>query len=424
VRILLSAAEASSDTHGAKLLEALKAESPGLEAFGIGGPRLREAGLETVVDARDLLSMGLTEIMGRLPRILAALDRVAAEAQARKPDLAIVMDYPEFHMKLAARLRKLGIPVVYYIPPKLWVWREGRLKRLRALCEKLLCILPFEEKFYASRGAPASYVGNPLVDELPLTMTREQAREALSVGNSDLVLALLPGSRPAELKRHIDVMLDGATRAAARLRVGGKLRARDPLRVLIPIPETSNVPRIRAQIESWVTQASGGEPGFILDVRVFEGNAAACLAAADAALVKSGTATLEAGLMLCPHAVVYKPSALTGWAFRNVVRYKGPVGLVNLVAGGGPEARPPYLVNEIVMNSVTARNLENELVSLFGDEARRRRIVEGLGAMKARVLEGAAKQSPSLRAAKEALSALESYRARSGGATPAPGPLA
>jgi lipid-A-disaccharide synthase len=414
VKILLSAAEASSDVHGAKLLESLRAEAPGLEAFGIGGTKLREAGLDTVVDAKELLSMGLTEIMGRLPRILAALDAITAAAESRKPDLAIVLDYPEFHMKLAARLRKLGVPVVYYIPPKLWVWREGRLKRLRALCEKLLCILPFEEKFYANRGAAASYVGNPLVDELPLALTKDQARQALSVGNSDLVLALLPGSRPAELKRHIDVMLDGSTRAAARLRANGKLRARDPLRVLIPIPETSNVPRIRDQITSWISQASGGQPGFILDVRVFEGMAAECLAAADAALVKSGTATLEAGLMLCPHAVVYKPSAITGWAFRNVVRYKGPVGLVNLVAGEGPEARPPYLVNEIVMQAVTARNLEAELISLFEDEDRRKKMVEGLGAMKARVLAGAAKESPSLRAAKEALGALASYKARAG----------
>jgi len=418
LRILLSAAEASSDAHGAKLLEALKAESPGLQAFGIGGPKLREAGLETIVDARELLSMGLTEVVGRLPRILAALDAVSAEAKARKPDLAIVLDYPEFHMKLASRLRRLGIPVVYYIPPKLWVWRAGRLKRLNALFEKLLCILPFEEGFYAARGAQASYVGNPLLDELPLGLSRAQAREGLSLGGSDLVLALLPGSRPAELKRHIDVMLDGATRAAARLRSEGKLRARDPLRVLIPIPETSNVPRIRAQIESWVLQASGGEPGFILDVRVFEGNAALCLAAADAALVKSGTATLEAGLMLCPHAVVYKPSAITGWAFRNVVRYKGPVGLVNLVAGGGPGTRPPYLVNEIVMKSVTARNLEEELVSLLGDESRRRRIVEGLGALRERVLSGASGESPSTRAAREALAALRRYRGRAAAPPP------
>jgi lipid-A-disaccharide synthase len=253
-------------------------------------------------------------------------------------------------------------------------------------------------------------VGNPLVDELPLGTSRGEARDQLSIGNSDLVLALLPGSRPAELKRHIDVMLDGATRAAARLRADGKLRARDPLRVLIPIPETSNVPRIRGQIDSWVKQASGGEPGFILDVRVFEGNAALCLVAADAALVKSGTATLEAGLMLCPHAVVYKPSAITGWAFRNVVRYRGPVGLVNLVAGGGPETKPPYLVNEIVMNDVTARNLEEELVSLFGDETRRRKMVDGLGALRARVLDSS--KNPSLTAAREALGALASYRSK------------
>jgi lipid-A-disaccharide synthase len=410
MRILLSAAETSSDIHGAKLLEALKKEVPGLESFGVGGPKLREAGLDAVVDARELLSMGLTEVIGRLPRILGALRAVTDEARTQKPDLAIVLDYPEFHMRLASRLKKLGIPVVYYIPPKIWVWRESRLKRLDALFDKLLCILPFEESYYASRGARAAYVGNPLVDELPLGLTREQAREALSVGNSDLVLALLPGSRPAELKRHIDVMLDGATRAAAKLRASGKLRARDPLRVLVPIPETANVPRIRAQIESWVLQASGGEPGFILDVRIFEGNAAPCLAAADAALVKSGTATLEAGLMLCPHAVVYKPSALTGWAFRNVVRYRGPVGLVNLVSGDGPATPRPYVVREIVMLEVTARNLEEEIVSLLSDEDRRRKMVEAFRALREKVIGGAQGSSPSVRAAKQVLEVLKQGR--------------
>ncbi|HUP56369.1 MAG TPA: hypothetical protein VM598_02880, partial [Bdellovibrionota bacterium] len=305
------------------------------------------------------------------------------------------------------KLGKLGIPVVYYIPPKVWAWRQGRVERLRADFAKLLCILPFEEEFYRAHGATAAYVGNPLVDELPLDLTRESAREALSVGNSDTVLTIMPGSRPHELKRHIDVMLDGATRAAARLRSSGRLRARDPLRVLIPIPETANVPRIRRQIESWIKQASGGEPDFILDVRVFEGNAATCLAAADVGLIKSGTATLEAGLMLCPHAVIFKPGILTEWIFKAFIRYAGPVGLVNLVAGSGPDARPPYLINEILMNEVTARNLERELVSLFEDEERRGRMLQGLRELRARVIGDAKAGSPSARAAREALGALK-----------------
>jgi lipid-A-disaccharide synthase len=186
VKILISAAETSSDIHGAELLRALQGQfAPGqIEAWGIGGPRLQAQGLRSLVDARSLLSMGFFELFGRLPKILGALGTIADAAARDRPDLAVVMDYPDFHFRLAKRLKKLGIPVVYYIPPKVWAWRQGRVKVLRERFVEVLSILPFEEDFFREHKVVAKYVGNPLVDELPLELSRAEARAKLGIGES------------------------------------------------------------------------------------------------------------------------------------------------------------------------------------------------------------------------------------------------
>jgi lipid-A-disaccharide synthase len=404
VKILISAGEASSDAHGAQLLRALRESAPAGEpiaAFGVGGPKLQAEGLEAIVDSRELLAMGSSEVLGRLPRILKALDELSESARAQRPDVAVFLDYPDFHFRLAARLREQKIPLIYYIPPKVWVWRKGRLRTLRESFARVLCIFPFEEKIYQDAQVPVSYVGNPLLDELPLGMTREEARAKLGIAPERRALVLMPGSRPSELKRHLSPMLEATVRAAARLRRSGWLDPTVPLRVQMPLPELSDFERIRAQIEAWLGR--GGFP--ILDVQVTRGGSAEALIAADLGLIKSGTSTLEAALLGCPHAVVYRPSWLTGRIFKHPVRYRKPVGLVNIVAGR--ERPSEYVAREILMEKVTARNLEEELVSLATDEPRRSRMRADFERIR-KVL--GQSESPSRKAAGEILRVLEEAR--------------
>ncbi|MCM2277837.1 MAG: lipid-A-disaccharide synthase [Oligoflexia bacterium] len=393
MKVLISAAEASSDMHGAELLKALRtlARERGIgtvDAFGVGGPCLQREGLRTIVDARELLSMGFTEILGRLPRILRALARIAGEATRERPEVAIVIDYPDFHFRLARRLRSIGVPMIYYIPPKVWVWRKKRVTVLRELFTRVLCILPFEEEFHRRAGLPVRYVGNPLLDELPLSLTREAARMALGIDSRRRVLVAMPGSRPSELRNHVELFLEAAERVALGLRERGMLEKTERLLVLVPLPLTA--------------QALGITGRESLEIKVSRGDAHECLIAADAGLVKSGTSTLEAGILGCPHAVVYRTNFLTSFIFRRLIRYRGPVGLVNLVACG-TEPRDEYLMREIVLEAATPEALSEEVLSLFLDEAKRERLAGGMARLRESLLGGTRGMSPSRRAAEEVL---------------------
>lgn len=398
MKVLISAAEASSDTHGAELLKALRSQLPegqALRAYGIGGPKLREQGLESLFDARDLLSMGFFEIVGRLPKILKALRTVSEAAERDRPDLAVVIDYPDFHFRLARKLKALGVPVLYYIPPKVWAWRKGRIKTLRELFARILCILPFEREFFADNGLPVRYVGNPLLDELPLELDRQAARQKLGLGSEERVLVLMAGSRPSELKRHLELMLEASVRTAAKLRVKGTLGQRERLRVLVPFPATADFTRQKDRIDAWMRSRRHD----IVDVRPSQGDSALSLLAADVGLIKSGTSTLEAAVLGCPHAVVYKTARVTCWIYKYLIRYKGPIGLVNLVAGWKPGK--PYLAREMICCEVTPENLADEAISLWTDPSRRRAFEEARSRVQ-RDLSGT-EGGPSAAAAREVL---------------------
>lgn len=421
MKILFSAAETSSDAHAAQLLRAMRklAAEKGvgeIDAFGVGGPALMAEGLRVIVDARELLAMGFVEILGSLPRILKALRTIGDAAEREKPALSILVDYPDFHFRLGRRLRRLGLPAAYYIPPKVWAWRKGRLRFLRENFAAILSILPFEVPFYREAGVAVNYVGNPLLDELPLGLSREEARARLGLGADHKIIVAMPGSRRAEIAIHTPLMLDGLTRAAAELRRKGALAAGERLVVLMPVPATADFDAFSLRVESWLRGMGGllhGGKGFILDVRPSRGNSHECLVAADAGLVKSGTSTLEAGLLGCPHAVVYRPNPISILLYRLFVRYRGPVGLVNLVSGGlGEDA--PRLMREILLGEVTPRNLAAEAVSLMTDSARLGRLREGMSELREIMARGLEGRSPSESAAAEILKlALEG---KSGGA--------
>jgi lipid-A-disaccharide synthase len=408
VKILISAAETSSDAHGAALLEALRrlarAEGVEVDAFGIGGPKLEAQGLRSLVDARGLLSMGFLEIVGRLPRILGALRTVARAAERERPAAAVVIDYPDFHFRLAKKLKAAGIPVVYYIPPKVWVWRKSRVKVLRERFARLLCIFPFEEEFYRREGVPVKYVGNPLLDQLPLALTREEARARLGIGASRRALLLMAGSRPGELKHHLELLLDSAHFASRKLVEIGALAEGERLLVLLPCAHTSDLADFEARVASWREGAEGvwsSKPGRLpLELRVSRGDAHECMVAADAAISKSGTSTLEAALLGCVQAVVYRSNWISHFIFRHLIRYPGPVGLVNLVADRSNGK--PYLARELLGAAMTREAVASEIISLLTDEPRRAEIRAGLVELKRRMVGGGGLR-PSESAAREVL---------------------
>lgn len=312
-----------------------------------------------------MLAMGFVEILGRIARIRRALLEVVRAAEREKPDLAIVLDYPDFHFRLARKLKELGIPVIYYIPPKVWAWRKGRLQEMRGLFSRILSILPFEEPFYRDAGVPVSYVGNPLADELPLGTSKEESRRSLGLPAGSKVLVIMPGSRPSELKMHLELMLVAASRAASSLR--------EKLIVLLPVPETIPDEPVRERVRAVSYDRSA------IEVRVTRGNSGLCLLAADAGLIKSGTSTLEAALLGCPHVIVYRTHWLTSLIYRAFVRYRGPVGLTNLVSGGTePRPRSGYVVPEILLDAATPKVLADEVIGLFTNAEARDRMSRGM----------------------------------------------
>lgn len=400
MKVLISAAETSSDAHGAELLRALKRQAQ-VDAFGIGGPKLRKEGFRSLVDARELLAIGFGEAVGKLPRLYRALKEVSTEAMQEKPDVAVLIDYPEFHLKLAQRLGQLGVPVVCYIPPKVWIWRKHRVKKLKRLFARVLTILPFEEAFYADFDVPAKYVGNPLLDQLPLKLKKSDARARLALAGTDKVAVLMPGSRPAEFRQHTELLLDAASLTAKKT---GFLTEGEKLHLLIPLPDTADVDSFSRAVDSW--KEANSEALALLELHISQGNAFECMVAADAGLIKSGTSTLEAGMLGCPHAVIYKPPRLSEFIFKKIMRFKGPVGLVNLVYQGLPKPGHEWnrrdLMRELLCEHATPEALADELFSLFLPE-KRRMIAEGIERLQKTVIGPRPERSPSEVAALEVL---------------------
>ena len=336
--LLVVALEASADLHGASVLRELKALKPDLKVFGAGGPRMRALGFEALVKAEDLSVMGVAEVLPALPRILEAMDVLRDAARERRPKAALLIDSPDFNLRLARQLRELKIPVAYFIGPSVWAWRTYRVKQIARDVARMLVILPFEQKFYEDHGVAATYVGNPLV-QAPATPDAP-----LGLDLSRPVLALLPGSRFQEIHRLWPPML-----AAAR-----KLREKRPdLQLVVPVAPTVDRGLLTAP-----------------DVIFVEGRAPEVLKAATAAIVTSGTATLEAALAGTPLVVVYKTSWLTWLIGRLLVRVKF-ISLVNLLAGRA-------LARELLQTACTADTIAAAAEPLLTQTQERLKQIEGL----------------------------------------------
>ena len=373
MQILISAGEASGDMFGAELIEALRRRDPSLQFFGAGGERMRAAGCDIVVDAKDLAVVGITEILGHLPQILGLYRKLIHVADEKRPALAVVIDSPAFNWRVARQMRRRGIPVVYYVCPQFWAWRQGRVKLLRKYVNKALVIFPFEEKFYRDRGVDATFVGHPLAD-LPLpAITREDYAAANRIDATKTWITLMPGSRRKEVRMNLPAIL-GAVRRLQEDRLQ-KDRPGSGYEFLLPVARTLD--------GAFLKELMASHPGSIHLVS----ETLPALYHSRAGIVASGTATVEAALMGTPFVMVYRVSPLT-YALGKP-RVKVPhFAMVNLIAG-------EEIVPELVQHKFTAENIFTEMNKLIPDGEPRTRMIERLAAVKTRLMPVGSGRHPS-----------------------------
>ncbi len=356
-QILVVAGEASGDAHASELVAALKARRPDLTFFGMGGSRLAAQGVELLYGAHEVNVMGITEVLPKIPRILQVMGGLARAAAERRPACAILVDIPDFNLRLAARLKKLGIPVAYYVSPMIWAWRRGRVKTIAKLVDRMLCILPFEEDFYREAGVSARYVGSPVVEQVPAPASATAFRQKLGLPVETPTLALLPGSRMSEIRRILPSMVGAAKQLVAE---------RPGLQVVVPVAPTIPREEILSRF-----QGSGVQPVLV------EGRAPEVVGASDAAIVASGTAALEAGLMQRPMVVVYRVSLVTYLVGRMMLKV-AHVALVNLLAGR-------RVVPELLQGDMTPERIASEIRRLWVPGTPREEMLQGLEEVRTRL---------------------------------------
>jgi lipid-A-disaccharide synthase len=339
--VVIVAGEASGDRHGAKLVRAMLAADPSLSFRGIGGPAMRNSGVRTDFDAARLAVVGITEVLSRLPAIVAALRLVKNLLRRLKPSLLVLIDFPEFNLKIAAAAKRFGIPVLYYISPQIWAWRPGRVKRIARCVDRMAVILPFEEAFYRQHRVNATFVGHPLLDD-PSASAQNGSPDRRTAG-ADRLIALLPGSRAVEIKRHLPPMLGAASilqRRQPELHFRLSRAAGLDEEMFNRLLERSPTPR---------------------NLSIEDGGMAQLLAACDLAVAVSGTVTLQSALHGVPMIVIYRVSRLSYWIGRALIRVPY-IGLVNLVAGR-------QLAPELIQNDVSASRIAGEVEKLLSDPA-------------------------------------------------------
>lgn len=348
-RVAIVAGEASGDLLGAALVRAVQERFPGTEFYGIAGPKMLAAGARTLVPMEKLAVRGYVEALRSLPELLRIRADLAARLAADRPDLFIGVDAPDFNLGLEARLKRAGIPTVHYVSPSIWAWRAGRLPAIGRAADRVLALFPFEPPIYEKAGIAATYVGHPLADEMPLAPDRAEARAQLRLPDSATAVALLPGSRRGELEAHADLFIDTARRLAER---------RPGMRFFVPLATRQTRDYFESRL--YAREAQG------LDLTILFGHARLAFQAADAALVASGTATLEGALARCPMVITYRVPALT---YRLMMRKAllPYVGLPNILAG-------EFIVPELLQEHATPGNLEQAIGNWLDHKAARERL--------------------------------------------------
>ena len=358
---MLSCGEASGDLYAGALTRELLTLDPTVAISGLGGAHFAAAGGRLIEDFRGLALTGLTEWIAKVPRLLAAMRNLEAAARLERPDAVVVIDFPDFNFRLARRMKRLGVPVVYYIGPQIWAWRPKRLATIRSIADRVLVIFPFEEAIYRNGGVPVEFVGHPLMDLVTAATPRERFLAALGLVPSAPTVAILPGSRHNEVSRILPDLLAAATRIRAA------------------VPDAQFVVARAPHLDDALFRP-GSDPGpthaparFV----VVEGDTDNVLASADVALTASGTATVQAALHDTPMVIVYRVSPTTYWLGRRLVTVD-TIGMVNLIAG-------EKIVPEFVQEAFTPDAVAREAIAMLTDPVRARTIREGLARVRERL---------------------------------------
>ena len=355
-KVLIVAGEASGDLHGANLVRAMLESDPGLVFYGIGGPKMEAAGVRCLARAGDMAVVGLTEVFSKLGMILGIMRKLKRSLWEEKPALIILIDYPDFNMPLARAAKKRGVPVFYYISPQVWAWRRGRIKQLRQCVDRMAVILPFEAEMYRREGMAVEFVGHPLLDGINTKYHRNEAICRFDLREEGSIIGLLPGSRPGEVTKLLPEMLAAA----------GIIKQELPTaQFVLPLADTLD----RDGMEEMIRPCQEK-----LNVKIIGNEIYEVLAVCDAAMVTSGTATLETALIGVPMIIVYKISLFTylmGRIFVNVDH----IGLANIIAG-------KTVVPELIQQDVNPPRMAKEILAILNDVERKNRIKRELAGIR------------------------------------------
>lgn len=347
---MIVAGETSGDLHGASLVQAILELAPDVKFRGIGGRRMQEAGVELLAHAADMAVVGLTEVIAKFNQIRKVLNLMKADLAASKPDLLILIDYPDFNLMLGKAAKALGVKIFYYISPQVWAWRRGRIKKIRSIVDKMAVILPFEEQLYRDEDVDATYVGHPLLDTVTIKYTRAEALQQFGLNDGATTVGLLPGSRDTEIARLLPVMMSASEILVKKM---------PGTQFVLPLAETLDL----ESVEKILGQYS-------VPVRIVHHDTLDAMACSDLVIVASGTATLEAALLGKPMVIVYKVSPVSYYIGKRIIKVEH-IGLANLIAGKS-------VVPELIQDEANPERIATEVIHILSDEARLHRIMREL----------------------------------------------
>lgn len=355
--IMIVAGEASGDMHGANLVREMLKIDPSLNFYGIGGNKLREEGVKLLANASDMAVVGLTEVISKLGSILKIMGMMKKSLDERRPDLVILIDYPDFNIPLAKAAKKRGIKVFYYISPQVWAWRKGRIGQIKKSVDKMAVILPFEVDTYGQKDFEVNYVGHPLLDMVKLNYSKQESRKKFGLAENKITIGILPGSRPSEVIKLMPELLRAAEMIAQRM---------PEVQFVLPLADTLEKKIITDTIS-----------GFTVKIRVISGHTYDVISCADLCLVASGTATLETALLGVPMIIVYKISFLSYVIGRLFVHVKN-IGLANIIAG-------KTIVPELIQGDACGERIAGEALAILKNGERKQAIIKELNAIRAKL---------------------------------------
>ena len=355
--IMIVAGEASGDMHGANLVREMLKIDPSLNFYGIGGNKLREEGVKLLANASDMAVVGLTEVVSKLRNILKIMGMMKNSLDERRPDLVILIDYPDFNLPLAKAAKKRGIKVFYYISPQVWAWRKSRIGQIKKTVDKMAVILPFEVETYSQEGFAVNYVGHPLLDMVKLNYSKQESRKKFGLAENKITIGILPGSRLSEVNKLMPELLRAAEIISQRM---------PEVQFVLPLADTLEKKIITEIISRYAVK-----------IHVISGHTYDVISCADLGLVASGTATLETALLGVPMIIVYKISFLSYVIGRLFVDVKN-IGLANIIAG-------KTIVPELIQGDACGERIAGEALAILKNGERKQAIIKELNAIRAKL---------------------------------------